>query len=225
MRRGNGINDEPALHSGEPVRPTAPNAGASERAGTAAPAPVVARHLGRGAAAGVLTAGFLGAAGLGVGLYSLLRGPTLVVGPRGAQGLRGATGPAGPVGPQGATGPRGAAGPRGATGPRGPAGPAGPAGPPGTVLGSKVVRAPAVSSAPDPQVHTVIVARASCPAGSVLLFGGGQVSAPGPTDRNVRLGTSIPINSHTWQVVGAVTAQLARGNKMTVSPFVVCGKR
>lgn len=73
-------------------------------------------------------------------------------------------------GPAGAQGPSGPAGPAGATGAQGPQGPQGPAGPAGAdgVSGYQVVTTQAANSTADWQVQT-----ASCPAGKVVVGGGG----------------------------------------------------
>lgn len=184
-----------------------------------------------------------GAAGIGVALAAFFSVPAQgPIGPRGPQGVagpQGAQGPAGPVGPRGAVGPQGPAGHSGPVGPQGPAGHpgpigprgavgppghAGPAGPAGTVVKATVIRPSQMTSAPNPAVGTVLVARTTCPTHTVLLSGGAQVSAPGVVgDRNVELRASFPLNSTTWQTVGEVTGPLGTGNSMTLHPYVLCG--
>ncbi len=152
----------------------------------------------------------LGLAGVGLGLAALVRTPAPVAGPAGQRGPRGATGARGPRGPAGAAGRQG---------------PAGKAGPAGTVRSVEVVRPSPDVSAPDPPVGTVLVGRTDCPAHTVLVGGGAQVSAPGVTgDRNVELRASFPLSPDRWQVVGEVTGPLGAGNAMTLKPYVLCGK-
>jgi hypothetical protein len=86
-----------------------------------------------------------------------------------------------------------------------------------------VINATSVVSAPDPPVGTTLTATTSCPTGTVLLTGGAQVSAPAPSDHNVELRSSFPVNNTSWRTVALVTAPLATGQTMTMSPFVVCG--
>ncbi len=149
----------------------------------------------------------IGLAGLGVGAYAL------------------ATMPAKTSGPQGPTGPRGATGPEGPQGVPGPKGAAGAAGPAGTLSDTSIVAATALTSAPNPPVGTVLVAKTTCPAGHILLSGGAQVSAPGvQADRNVELRSSFPLNKTHWQTVAIVTGPLGAGVKMTMKPFVMCGR-
>lgn len=166
--------------------------------------------MSRGLVAAVVLALLFGLAGIGVGVASLVRGPTKVVGPTGA------TGATGPAGPRGATGATGAQGPRGLTGPAGPA---------GTIAATTVVSPTADVSGPNPGVGAVVVADTSCPGTDVLLGGGGRVSAPGVVgDRNVEIRASFPLNTKTWQVVGEVTGPLPSGGSMTLKPYVICGK-
>ena len=130
----------------------------------------------------------VGLAGLGVGAYTLATMPAKTSGPRG------------PVGPQGLTGPQG---------PQGVAGPKGVAGQPGTIANTSIVAATALTSAANPAVGTVLVAKTSCPFGLLLLSGGAEVSAPGvQADRNVGLRSSFPLNKSHWQTVAIVTGPL-----------------
>lgn len=150
----------------------------------------------------------VGLAGVGLGQAALLRTPTQVVGPQGPRGQRGPAGVRGPAGTPG------------------PAGPAGKAGPAGTVKKVEVVRPSPDVSAPDPPVGAVLVGRAACPPHTVLLGGGAQVSAPGViADRNVELRSSFPLSSKEWQVVAQVTGPLGKGTSMTLTPYLLCGKR
>jgi hypothetical protein len=193
--------------------------GPAVRAAPAAPAPVTGRgtapaqgprERGAATALALVVAVVLGLAGVGLGVAALVRTPSTV------------TGPAGQRGPRGATGARGPRGPAGAAGRQGPVGKAGPA---GTIKSVEVVRPSADVTAPDPAVGAVLVGRTGCPADTVLVGGGAQVSAPGVTgDRNVELRSSFPLSSTRWQVVAEVTGPLGAGNAMTLKPYVLCGK-
>jgi len=146
----------------------------------------------------------VGLAGVGIGVYALVKIPPKV---------------AGPVGRTGATGPEGPAGP---TGPVGPTGAVGPVGPTGTVTGASVVTAPVMTSATGSPIGTSLVAKVSCPVGTVILGGGAQVSATGP-GQTVALRSSFPLNATTWQVVGVVIAKLPDGVAMEMAPYALCG--
>lgn len=148
-------------------------------------------------------------AAVGVSVWALIAVP--------AQGPRGAQGATGPQGSAGAEGPRGVPGAAGAPGKVGPAGPA------GTIKSATLNRATPLSTSPDPKVGAVLVSQLSCPAGSILLSGGAQVTAPGSADRNVVLRSSFPLNNTTWQVVAMVIKPLGAGNAMTMQPFALCG--
>ena len=166
----------------------------------------------------------IGLAGLGTGAYAVATMPAKTSGPQGPAGPQGAMGPQGPQGVPGATGNSGPVGPTGHSGPVGPPGRGGPAGPAGTIATASIVSSTAVTSAADPAVGTVLVARTSCPAGKVLLSGGAQVSAPGAlADRNVVLRSSFPASATKWQTVALVTGTLGAGASMTMKPYVVCG--
>jgi hypothetical protein len=110
-----------------------------------------------------------------------------------------------------------------------------------------------VSSSADPTTGTVTTATASCPAGRVLLGGGGQVSTaePGVTGSKAATGTtastaasstsatgaanavtsstgvallsSSPTTARTWRAVGVVTGPLTTGMAMSVQAYVICG--
>ena len=149
----------------------------------------------------------VGLAGLGTGIYAIVKIPPKVSGPTGKTG---ATGPQGPVG---ATGP---------AGPAGVAGPVGPTGPPGTVTAGSVVTGPALTSATGAPIGTELVAKVSCPVGKIILSGGAQVSASG-AGQTVALRSSFPIDGTTWQVVGVVIAKLPVGVAMEMTPFALCG--
>ena len=154
----------------------------------------------------VVAALVVGLAGLGAGAYAVATMPAKTSGPQGPAGVRGTMGPQGPQGVPGATGQRG------------------PVGPAGTIATTSIVSSTALTSAADPAVGTVLVARTSCPAGKVLLSGGAQVYAPGAqADRNVVLRSSFPVSATKWQTVALVTGPLGAGASMTMKPYVVCG--
>ena len=195
-----------------------------------------------GAVAGVVVAGV--GVGLGVALTSSPGSAQTVY----ATGSRGPEGPAGPRGFPGPTGPQGPVGPAGAAGAKGLAGPKGASG----VTASSVVQGTAVSSIADPTVGTITSATASCPAGRVLLGGGGQVSdgepgvagskaatrttataASGSTSATgaanaVTSGTGVavlssyPTTARSWRAVGVVTGPLTSGMAMSVQAYVIC---
>ena len=52
--------------------------------------------------------------------------------------------------------------------------------------------------------------------------GGGQTSTTGGQNDRVRLVSSYPSSSTVWTVVGIVDTSLSGGNRMTVTPYVVC---
>ncbi len=154
----------------------------------------------------VVAALVVGLAGLGFGIYAVVKMPAKTSGPTGAAGAEGKQGLAGPAGPAGA------------------AGPAGPTGPAGTVASTTVVNATTLTSAPDAPVGTTLVAKTTCPAGKVLLSGGAEVSASNAAvNQNVELRSSFPLSDTTWQTVGIVTAPLGTAVTMTMKPFVMCG--
>lgn len=148
----------------------------------------------------------VGLSGLGVGIYALATMPAKTSGPRG---------PAGPVGPVGATGKQGQQGPAGATGLEGPA---------GTIASTTIVSALTQTSAPNPPVGTVLVAKTSCPVGRILVSGTAQVTANSVVaDRNVQLRTSVPLSADVWETVAIVAAPLGPGISMSIKPYIVCG--
>jgi len=171
------------------------------------PPPAANGHLPRWVLPVIIGSIVVGLAGLGTGIYAIVKIPPKVSGPTGKTG---ATGPEGPVG---------ATGPTGLTGPVGPIGPQGPA---GTVTAPVVVPGPALTSATDAPIGTELVAKVSCPFGKILLSGGGQVSASWP-GQTVALRASFPIDGVTWQVVGVVIAKLPVGVAMSITPFALCG--
>ena len=154
----------------------------------------------------------VGLAGVGVGAYAVATTPAKTSGPQGPVGQTGATGPQGQQGVPGAKGATGAAGAKGASGAA------------GALAATTLVSSTALTSAPDPAVGTVLVAKTSCPAGKLLLSGGAQVSAPGvQADRNVELRSSFASSATQWQTVSIVTGSLGAGVVMTMKPYVLCG--
>jgi hypothetical protein len=129
-------------------------------------------------------------------------------GDKGDTGLTGATGPAGPTGP---IGPRGVNGDDGATGATGPAGPA----------GSTMIESPVVVSALGAPSGTGITATVTCPAGKVLLGGGGATSN-GDADGKTALTGSYPSNTTTWVVQGVVITTLNSGARMYAYAYAFC---
>jgi hypothetical protein len=153
----------------------------------------------------VIGALVIGLAGLGVGVYAVVKMPAKTSGPTGAVG---------------------ATGKQGVPGPAGPAGAAGPPGPAGTIATTSVVTATTLSSAPDAPVGTVLVAKTVCPTGKVLVSGGAQVSASSAAaNQYVVLSSSFPLSESTWQSDAIVTGPLGAGVTMSMRPFVVCGAR
>jgi len=135
---------------------------------------------------------------------------------RGTQRLIRQPGPAGPRGPRGMKGDRGArglSGPRGATGPRGLRGAAGAPGARGApgVSGYQLVHAASAESAELRQT-----AQVNCPAGKVVLGGGG--SASGRDDAAVT--ASYPLGSGTWVVVAQAPAPT--GAAWSVTAHATC---
>jgi len=184
---GPGRGEEPtALHVVEPGADAHPP---GELRPTAEPG---GRRWGRGPLAALLVVALgLGAGGMALGVAALLRTPAAGArGPIGRTGARGARGPTGaegaqgiqgPAGPQGRTGPAGPEGKEGPAGPAGPRGATGKQGPAGTIAASSIVAKPVMKTAIDPSVGTVLTAVSSCPAGAVLLGGGGQVATTNPS--------------------------------------------
>ena len=135
----------------------------------------------------------------------------------------GATGPPGATGPAGSTGqagPAGATGPPGATGPAGPTGPAGRTGPAGPTS-SQLVTNSATSAVAAP-VNTLTTASVSCPAGTILLGGGAQVTTTAAQKSRAVLVASYPSGATTWTATSVAAVALGAGNTMTVTAYIVC---
>ena len=67
-----------------------------------------------------------------------------------------------------------------------------------------------------------MTATATCPAGKVLLGGGGQATTT-DADR-ASLPESYPSDATTWTAVGVVTANLTGGAQMTVRAYALCSQ-
>jgi Collagen triple helix repeat (20 copies) len=168
-----------------------------------------------GAVAGIVVAGV--GVGLGVALTSSPGSAQTVY----SAGSQGPAGPAGPRGFPGATGPQGPVGPAGAAGAKGAAGTPGPAGPAGAkgasgVASSSVVQGTAVTSIADPTAGTITSATASCPAGRVLLGGGGQVSDGEPG----AAGSKAASRTTATTVASGSTTATAASNAVTTGTGV-----
>jgi len=133
--------------------------------------------------------------------------------PRGDVGATGATGA---EGAEGAAGPRGATGAAGAAGAPGPAGPAGPTGPQGTAGTNGVSGYQQVTTAwaQCPSSASTCVRSASCPAGKVVLSGGGVLSGGSffTSATSYRwIGQSVAKDASTWEVQVLTRGQVADG--------------
>jgi hypothetical protein len=80
-----------------------------------------------------------------------------------------------------------------------------------------------VNSAAAAAADTRVTANVSCPAGKVLLGGGGRVTT-NDTARKVSIQESYPSSTTTWTVVGVVQTTLAFGRTMTVTPYAICSQ-
>jgi hypothetical protein len=132
----------------------------------------------------------------------------------------------GAVGARGPVGPRGGQGPEGATGATGPAGPAGATGAPGgtpTIRGSRLVSGPLVTTVPGPAIGTLLSDVAQCPANTFLLSGGAIVSTTGGSEAGVKLQSSKPSASSSWDALAEVTGKIPSGQSMTLRAFALCG--
>ena len=148
------------------------------------------------------------------------------------------------------TGPQGPAGPAGAQGPAGPqggdglsayevwltlpgnenrtleefyaaiTGPQGPQGEPGIrLLAEPVQNAVGQSSSMEPKA--TLTATASCPAGALLVGGGGEAVANHPDDiQQVSMARSYPSSATTWTAVGLANSRINQG--MTVRAYAIC---
>ncbi len=154
-------------------------------------------------------------------------GATGATGPQGQQGLKGDTGATGATGPQGATGASGTKGDTGATGAVGPQGPTGPQGATGATgatgpAGSTIVQGTPVFSESAAHKGLLVTAGAVCPAGTVVLGGGGSVWNTDSHEKSA-LVTSVP-QATTWMAQGVVVYDLTAGTIMGVQAFAVCSQ-
>jgi hypothetical protein len=179
----------------------------------------------------------LAASGTALGVaVSTSPGPTGRIGPQGVPGPRGPQGVQGPVGPEGRQGPGGAPGVQGKQGPIGPQGIAGPVGPKGGLTSSATtVGTPTKLAGPLP-AGTVFSARATCPAGTIVLSGGGDVTVapstvmgstttavpPAALGKVVLVG-SLPANSHAWKLNAVTTSVIPLGQTAVATAYVLCG--
>jgi hypothetical protein len=100
-------------------------------------------------------------------------------------------------------------------GDKGPAGATGP-------TASQVVTGTPQSTADDPSLGDTVAATATCPAGTVLLGGGGTVinDEAGSPQKTVLVKT-YPSSGTVWTAVGVVTGNLPTA-KMTVQAYAIC---
>ena len=79
------------------------------------------------------------------------------------------------------------------------------------------------TSAANATRNTLTTATASCPAGTVLLGGGAQVTTTATQKERAALVTSYVSGATTWTAVGVVAiANLGGGNTMTVTAQAIC---
>ncbi len=73
-----------------------------------------------------------------------------------------------------------------------------------------------------PALNTTVSVTAPCPAGKVLLGGGGEaVNSDATQPSRVQLTRSRPQGTG-WQATGVVDTGLGAANRMTVTAFAVC---
>ena len=146
-------------------------------------------------------------------------GPQGPTGPPGEVGVEGPAGPPGPTGPQGEVGP---VGPQGPLGPQGPVGPQGPQGPPGPA-DSQLSPTATATSAVNAPIRTTVSATATCPTGTKVFGGGGQVGITVAAQLNkVAMLASFPSGPSAWRVTVLVNTALTGGAQATVSSTAVC---
>ena len=149
------------------------------------------------------------------------QGPQGVTGAQGGTGGQGGTGPAGPGGLAGVTGSQGLVGNdglQGGTGIQGGIGPIGPSGGiPAVTLVVGPVQAPTIGGATFAGNFTVASA-ASCPAGTVLLGGGGHVGLT--QGAGGALSASFP-QGQSWVAIATVTHAAPSGT-ITGQAYAFC---
>lgn len=161
-------------------------------------------------------------------------GPAGVAAPKGADGVAGANGATGANGAVGATGARGAseasgvtgatgvAGATGATGTLGVTGAQGATGPTGAPggAGATGIVGPGSEIATNAQVGETSGDEAECPAGDVILGGGGKLE----TNANAvgALQSSYPTSIKKWAAVGVVTSASEHTGTLKVKAYAIC---
>jgi hypothetical protein len=78
-----------------------------------------------------------------------------------------------------------------------------------------------VDSDPGADKGTVEDATVSCPAGKVLLGGGGAVSNDDHPEKSA-MTKSFPDSTTQWHAQGVVLADLATGKKLSVQAWAIC---
>ena len=106
---------------------------------------------------------------------------------------------------------------QGVQGPKGDKGDTGSA----AVAASAITTGTAGTSGSNPNIGTNVTSTASCPAGKILLGGGGRITATGQRERTALM-ESYPSNATTWTAVGSVISNMTGGNTFSVTAYVVC---
>jgi len=81
-----------------------------------------------------------------------------------------------------------------------------------------------VTSGMNPAAGTTFTSSATCPAGKILLGGGGRVtqSDAATQEAKIALVESYPSTSTTWTAVGVANANITSNTTVTVQAFAVC---
>jgi hypothetical protein len=80
-----------------------------------------------------------------------------------------------------------------------------------------------VTSAANAGRNTTVTATATCPAGKVLLGGGGLVTTTAAQKERVHLTASYPTTTTAWTAIGVVAVgALGSGQTMTVTAYGFC---
>lgn len=156
-----------------------------------------------------------------------LKGDTGQIGPAGQTGATGPTGATGAQGPAGTNGTNGATGAQGAVGPQGPQGATGATGATGPAgrMNSQVV-SKSTQSGFNPTSGTRLTAIAICPAGTVLLGGGGNPQAS--DDASVTLlraypSSTIAFTQNAFTATGQLNANLTSNGQFAIVAYAICG--